>query len=100
MTWGCYWNGVGRGEAEGAVPILQLLRTAPRTKDYPAQHVSSAEVEKCCFQINKAGNSLVVQWLGLGAFTVVARGSIPGRGTKIPASRVAWPKNKNKNEIK
>ena len=29
------------------------------------------------------GNSLVVQWLGLRAFTVEGVGSIPGRGTKI-----------------
>ena len=29
------------------------------------------------------GTSLAVQWLGLGAFTAVAQGSIPGQGTKI-----------------
>ena len=34
----------------------------------------------------KRGNSLVVQWLGLfafSAFTAEGLGSIPGRGTKI-----------------
>ena len=31
----------------------------------------------------KQRKSLVVQWLGLGAFTTVALGSIPGEGTKI-----------------
>ena len=30
------------------------------------------------------GNSLVIQWLGLGAFTVMAPGSAAGWGTKIP----------------
>ena len=30
------------------------------------------------------GNSLVVQWLGLSAFTAKGTGSIPGQGTKIP----------------
>ena len=30
------------------------------------------------------GNSLKVQWLGLGAFTVKGPGSIPYWGTKIP----------------
>ena len=30
------------------------------------------------------GNSLAVQWLGLGAFTAGAQGSIPGWETKIP----------------
>ena len=29
------------------------------------------------------GNSLAVQWLGLGAFTAEGAGSIPGQGTKI-----------------
>ena len=29
------------------------------------------------------GNSLVVQWLGLHAFTAKGEGAIPGRGTKI-----------------
>ena len=29
------------------------------------------------------GNSLVVQWLGLSAFTAESLGSIPGQGTKI-----------------
>ena len=29
------------------------------------------------------GNSLVVQWLGLGTFTTEGLGSIPGWGTKI-----------------
>ena len=30
------------------------------------------------------GNSLMVQWLGLHAFTAKGPGSIPGQGTKIP----------------
>ena len=30
------------------------------------------------------GNSLAVQWLGLGAFTAEGLGSIPVWGTKIP----------------
>ena len=29
------------------------------------------------------GSSLVIQWLGLGTFTAVGLGSIPGQGTKI-----------------
>ena len=31
-----------------------------------------------------AGNSLAVQWLGLGAFTAEGAGSISGQGTKNP----------------
>ena len=32
----------------------------------------------------KGGNSLEIQWLGLGAFTAMGPGLIPGWGTKIP----------------
>ena len=32
----------------------------------------------------KDWESLAVQWLGVGASTARGRGSIPGRGTKIP----------------
>ena len=30
------------------------------------------------------GNSLGFQWLGIGAFSAVGLGSIPGQGTKMP----------------
>lgn len=32
----------------------------------------------------KLGNSMAVQWLGLLAFTAKGRGSVTGRGTRIP----------------
>ena len=35
-------------------------------------------------KITKEGNSLVLQWLGLCAFTAEVSGSTPGQGTKIP----------------
>ena len=43
-----------------------------------------------CIPIKPAapGNSLVVQWLGLRAFTAMGPGSIPGQGTKI--LQAAW----------
>ena len=40
------------------------------------------------------GNSLVVQWLRLGAFTAVALSSVPGWGTKIP--QAVWCSQKKK----
>ena len=43
-------------------------------------------------------NSLVVQWLGLHAFTARDLGSNPSPGTKIPQA-VHWPQNKNKQKI-
>ena len=42
------------------------------------------------------GNSLVVQWLGLCAFTATGPGSIPARGTKIP--KAAWHGQRKKKK--
>ena len=47
----------------------------------------------------KGGNSLEIQWLGLGAFTAMGLGSIPGQGTKIlQASQGSWKKKKSPRE--
>ena len=43
------------------------------------------------------GNSLVVQWLGLCAFTAVGPGSIPDKGTN-PIGHVVQPE-KEKNMV-
>ena len=40
------------------------------------------------------GNSLAVQWLGLGTFTARGPGSGPGPGTKTP--QAAWHGQKTK----
>ena len=37
----------------------------------------------CSLQSQHYGNSLMVQWLGLCAFTAQGPGSVSGRGTKI-----------------
>ena len=39
------------------------------------------------------GNSLAVQWLGLGALTARGPGLIPGWGAKIP--HASWPGNQH-----
>ena len=44
----------------------------------------------------KQGNSIAVQWLGLGAFTAVAPNSIPGQETKIPQASQQGQKEKEK----
>ena len=49
------------------------------------------------------GTYLVVQWLGLHAFTAKGAGSLPGQGTKI--TQDVWhsqkkKKNLNKNKVK
>ena len=46
------------------------------------------------------GNSLVVQWLGRGDSTAGGMGSIPGQGTRIPASQVGWQKKKERKKRK
>ena len=47
-------------------------------------------------KIPNLGNSLVVQWLGLHAFTAEGLGSIPGQRTKIPQ---AASRGQKKNKI-
>ena len=42
-------------------------------------------------------NSLVVQWLDLGAFTTEGPGSIPGQGKKI--LQVVWHSKKKKKKL-
>ena len=47
------------------------------------------------------GSSLVVQWLGLSAFTAMAPGSIPGWETEIPkATRAVGLKMKESSKVK
>ena len=47
------------------------------------------------------GNSLVVQWLGLGAFTAEGPGLIPGQGTKIPqVTQHGQKKKKDGKDVK
>ena len=45
------------------------------------------------------GNSLVVQWLGLHAFTAEGVGLIPGWGTKIPQAAWCGQRKKKKKKI-
>ena len=44
------------------------------------------------------GNTLMVQWLGLRAFTPEGPGLIPGRGTKIPQATQHGQKEKKKRK--
>ena len=46
----------------------------------------------------KRGSSLVVQCLGLRAFTAEGPGLIPGRGTKIPQAAQRGQKKKKKKK--
>ena len=48
-------------------------------------------------KITFLGNSLAVQWLGLGVLTAQGQGSIPGLGTKI--SQAARRSQKRKKKI-
>ena len=59
-------------------------------KDSPLQYLiltvaltENVFTKKGRFRWNLCGNSLVVQWLGLGTFTARGLGSIPDWGTKI-----------------
>ena len=48
------------------------------------------------FKHGNSGNSLAVQWLGLGAFTAMPVVSVPGQGTKVPQTRQCGQKKKRK----
>ena len=50
------------------------------------------------FKKVREGNSLVVQWLGLGGLTAEGPGSIPGRGTKISQATQHGQKKKKKKD--
>ncbi|XP_073666661.1 sialidase-1 isoform X2 [Tursiops truncatus] len=56
----------------------------------PEPGVQEVGDQENSIQTELVGNSLVVQWLGLSAFTAMGPGSIPGWETKIP------PKKKKK----
>ena len=45
---------------------------------------------------SRSGSSLVVQWLGVSAFTAVGLGSVPNQGTKIPQAAQHSQKTKKK----
>ena len=49
-----------------------------------------------CYLKTKKGNSLVVQWLGLGALTARDPGSSPGWGTKVLQAAQHGQKNRTK----
>ena len=49
-----------------------------------------------CVKKHCVGNSLVVQWLGLCAFTAESLGSVPGWGTKIPQAVRCGQKKKKR----
>ena len=46
------------------------------------------------------GNSLAVQWSGLGTFTAEGLGSIPGQGTKIPQAKTKTKSKTNQQQQK
>lgn len=48
-----------------------------------ACHISVLKLGSKYYCKKRIGNSLAVQWLGLGAYTARGLGSIPGQGTNI-----------------
>ena len=57
---------------------------------------SSLEHSQCTVSYPSYGNSLVVQWLGLRAFTAKVSASILDQGTKIPQTMAKRKKKKKK----
>ena len=61
------------------ITILQGMEQGPRSQRRELEDIKHSLV----FPVEPPGNSLVVQWLGLGAFTDEGLGSTPGWGIKI-----------------
>ena len=81
-------------EQRGRMPTPKVRRISQSTRGWigfwfplDAAHPSREYFE---FKNSAYGNFLVVQWLGLGAFTAEGLGLIPGWGTKIPQAAWAW----------
>ena len=60
-------------------------------------NMSAQQVSAGVTKNGSPGNSLVVQWLGLRAFTGEGAGSIPGWGTKI--TQDTWHSQKKKRIV-
>ena len=71
--------------------VLTLLCVSNLMKQVVNFTVRYSSLNKTHFTKSFLGNSLVVQWLELGAFTAKGVGSITGWGTKILQTE-AWPK--------
>ena len=67
---------------------LGIFFSCKRTIPVSEERLLSAHVKKKKSK-PPLRSSLVVQWLGLGAFTAVDSGSVASRGTKIP--QASWP---------
>ena len=80
---------VGSSQTRARTRVPRISRQTPN-------HCATREA--LFFIFKNLGNSLVVQWLGLGTFTASwAPGLIPGQGTKIP--RAEWRSQKKKKKI-
>lgn len=72
------------------IPVRRMWNDADshgsHSKNQHSNLVKQSEIsylEKKSLKYTKIGNSLAVQWFGLGAFTVKGVSLIPGWGTKI-----------------
>ena len=84
------WNGI-----RGFLPSLPCFTAKNRDdNNYNLPSLSTVPGNvQALFKISYLRNSLVVQRLGLCAFTAEGTGSIPGQGTKIPQAMLC---NQNK----
>ena len=84
LGWGCWLTTKSRGGVWGVMDLfVSWFQWWLHAKDVQNHTLDKVELYVKCILIFKnilKGNSLAVQWLGLGTFTMEDLGSIPGSG--------------------
>ena len=106
VEWYCSW--VKKGECRIQIPTWKtvakiywapLVDVKCTTIITSTMYTLSHQMLTRRLRIQEVGNSLAVQRLGLGAFTAVGPGSIPGQGTKILHAAYCVQKKKKSKYI-
>ena len=98
------WYVLGPMASKGTDVVIQRQTWGSREKSQPAMSQFGGIYRHWLYswqwrrKEESLGTSLVVQWLGLWAFTAEGTGSIPGRGTKIPQAAMHSQKKKEKRQ--
>ena len=94
LSQGCHWCSCFPGSLDNVT--MQRLGREERVQQVQRPLAGRS---LACSRLTWRGNSLVVQWLGLGALAARAQGLIPGQGTKIPQAAQRSQKSKKQKRL-